>query len=135
MTLDAVHAGYLASHSQGRLATIAPDGTPQNKPVGYRYNSELGTIDITGMNMEHSAKYRNIALHPDVAFVIDDAIGEGAAGMRFVEVRGRASQAVEPAAQAHLSSHLIRIHPRRIVSWNIDPAHPGLQAHDLGRSW
>lgn len=68
MTLDAAHAGYLASHSQGRLATIAPDGTPQNKPVGYRYNSELGTIDIAGMNMERSAKYRNIAAHPDVAF-------------------------------------------------------------------
>jgi pyridoxamine 5'-phosphate oxidase family protein len=131
MTLDAAHAGYLASHSQGRLATIAPDGTPQNKPVGYRYNSELGTIDITGMNMERSAKYRNIALHPDVAFVIDDAIGESAAGMRFIEVHGRASQAEEPAAQAHLSSHLIRIHPRRVVSWNIDPDRPGLQARDF----
>jgi pyridoxamine 5'-phosphate oxidase family protein len=132
MTLDAAHTEYLTSHSRGRLATIAPDGTPQNKPVGYRYNRELGTIDIAGMNMERSAKYRNIAIHPDVAFVIDDAIGEGAAGMRFVEVRGRAGQAEEPAAQAHLSSHLIRIHPRRIISWNIDPAHPGLQTHDLG---
>jgi hypothetical protein len=37
----------------------------------------------------------------------------------------------EPAAQANLSSRLIRIHPRRIISWNIDPAQPGLQAHDL----
>lgn len=134
MTLDAAHADYLASHSQGRLATIAPDGTPQNKPVGYRYNSELGTIDIAGINMGRSAKYRNITLHPDVAFVIDDATGEGPAGMRFVEIRGRASQAEEPAAQAHLSSRLIRIHPRRIVSWNIDPAQPGLQAHDLSDS-
>jgi hypothetical protein len=26
MTLDAAHTGYLTSHSQGRLATIAPDG-------------------------------------------------------------------------------------------------------------
>jgi pyridoxamine 5'-phosphate oxidase family protein len=83
------------------------------------------------MNMERSAKYRNVAIHPDVAFVIDDATGEGAAGMRFIEVRGRASQAEEPAAHPHLSSHLIRIHPRRIVSWNIDPARPGLQARDL----
>jgi pyridoxamine 5'-phosphate oxidase family protein len=134
MTLDSAHTDYLASHSQGRLATIAADGTPQNKPVGYRYNPELGTIDIAGMDMERSAKYRNIALHPDVAFVVDDAIGEGAAGMRFVEVRGRASQAGDPAAQAHLSSHLIRIHPRRVVSWNIDPAHPGLQTRDLSDS-
>jgi hypothetical protein len=59
MTLDAAHTGYLASHSQGRLATIAPDGTPQNKPVSYGYNSELGIIDIAGMNMEHSANARS----------------------------------------------------------------------------
>ena len=26
---------------------------------------------------------------------------------------------------------LIQIHPRRLVSWNIDPAHPGLQTRDL----
>lgn len=131
MTFDTPHLDYLTGHDRGRLATVAADGTPQNKPVGYRYNPELATIDIAGFNMERSAKYRNITLHPDVAFVVDDATGEGAAGMRFIEVRGRASQAEEPAAQAHLSSHLIRIHPRRIVSWNIDPASPGLQTHDL----
>ncbi|MGH9227249.1 MAG: pyridoxamine 5'-phosphate oxidase family protein [Acidimicrobiales bacterium] len=81
MHLDEAHARYLAGHDQGRLATVAPDGTPHNKPVGYCYNAELGSIDIAGFNMEASAKYRNIATNPDVAFVVDDAIGEGAAGI------------------------------------------------------
>jgi hypothetical protein len=48
MPLDDAHVRYLTDHHQGRLATVAPDGTPQNKPVGYHYNPELGTIDIAG---------------------------------------------------------------------------------------
>ena len=120
--MDDAYVRYLTSHNQGRLATVGPGGGPQNKPVGYRYNPELGTVDIGGFGMERSAKYRNIGRDPKVAFVIDDAIGEGAAGMRFLEIRGEAEQAGE----------LIRIHPRRLVSWNIDPARPGLHTADAG---
>jgi hypothetical protein len=31
---------YLTDHRQGRRATVAPDGSPQNKPVSYRYNAD-----------------------------------------------------------------------------------------------
>lgn len=132
MPLDDARVRYLAGHHQGRLATVAPDGTPQNKPVGYHYNPELGTIDIAGFSMDTSAKYRNIATNPSVAFVVDDAIGEGAPGMRFVEVRGHAEQAiVSSLSEEGLSPHIIRIHPRRVVSSNVDPEHPGLQTHTI----
>jgi PPOX class F420-dependent enzyme/OxyR family protein/uncharacterized protein (TIGR02246 family) len=133
MPLDPVHVQYLSDHHHGHLATLAADGTPQNKPVGYRYNPELGTIDIAGFNMDTSAKYRNIAAHPDVSFVVDDAIGEVASGLRFVEVRGRAEQAtVHSRTDDGLSSHIIRIHPRRAVSWNdADSEHPGLRSQTL----
>ena len=57
MPLDHAHIRYLSDHHQGRLATVAPDGTPQNKPVGYYYNPELGTIDIAGFTMDTSAKW------------------------------------------------------------------------------
>lgn len=130
MTLDEAHIGYLVGHDLGRLATVAPNGTPQNKPVGYRFNAQLGTIDIAGMEMERSAKYRNIAAHPDVAFVVDDRIGQGPEGVRFLEIRGRAERALG-VADDHLSAHLIRIQPRRVVSWNINPDRPGLQTRDL----
>jgi PPOX class F420-dependent enzyme/OxyR family protein/uncharacterized protein (TIGR02246 family) len=120
MPLDEIYVTYLNGQSRGRLATVSPDGRPQNKPVGYRYNAELGTIDIVGFSLERSAKYRNIGVNPAVSFVVDDAVGEGAENMRMLELRGDAEQV------AAGSSHLIRIHPRRVVSWNIDPEHPGL---------
>jgi pyridoxamine 5'-phosphate oxidase family protein len=107
MPLDPAHVLYLTEHHQRCLATVAPDGTPQNKPVGYRYNLELGTIDIAGSNMKTSAKFRNLTTHPTVAFVVNDAVGEGASGVRFVEVRGRASQATVPSlAEQGLSAHI-----------------------------
>jgi hypothetical protein len=43
----------------------------------------------------------------------------------MLEIRGDAEQA------AANGSHLIRIHPRRVVSWNIDPDHPGLRTADV----
>jgi PPOX class F420-dependent enzyme/OxyR family protein/uncharacterized protein (TIGR02246 family) len=130
--LDAASRHYLASQQRGRLATLGLDGSPQNKPVGYTYNAELGTIDIAGIDMETSAKFRNVGVNPDVAFVVDDAISEGAAGMRFLEIRGPAEQVtVESSPTAGVSSHIIRIHPRRAVSWNVDPDHPGMQSQDL----
>jgi PPOX class F420-dependent enzyme/OxyR family protein/uncharacterized protein (TIGR02246 family) len=131
--LDTAHLDYLAGHDRGRLATVAEDGTPQNKPVGYHYNTELGTIDIAGFDMERSAKYRNVAVHPDVSFVIDDTIGEGATGMRFAEVRGKAAHAsADPSATGvEVSERIIRIHPCRVVSWNIGDGPARFQHFDL----
>ena len=125
------YAQFLTEHRHGHLATVAPDGTPQDKLVGYRYNPELGTIDIAGFNMDTSAKYRNIAVQPEVSFVVDNAIGEGVSGVRFVEVRGRAGQAAVPSPADGLSPHIIRIRPRRVVSWKADPHHPAVQAQAL----
>jgi pyridoxamine 5'-phosphate oxidase family protein len=132
MALDDPSQRYLAGQSRGRLATVGPDGAPQNKPVGFVYNSELGTIDIAGIDMAASAKYRNVGVNPNVAFVVDDAVSEGAAGMRFLEVRGVAERvSIEPPPAVGLSPQIIRVHPRRVISWNVDPDHPGLQAQDL----
>ena len=133
MALDQVSQRYLAGQTRGRLATVGPDGTPQNKPVGFTYNAELGTIDIAGFNMDTSAKYRNVGVNPNVAFVVDDAVSEGAAGMRFIEIRGQAERvSAEPPPAVGLSPHIIRIHPRRVISMNIDPDHPGLHTIDVG---
>jgi pyridoxamine 5'-phosphate oxidase family protein len=46
MTLTSSERNYLTARWLGRLATVAPNGTPQNKPVGFHDNAGLGTIDI-----------------------------------------------------------------------------------------
>jgi pyridoxamine 5'-phosphate oxidase family protein len=131
MTFTDPERNYLTSESQGRLATLAPDGTPQNKPVGFRLREDLGTIDIGGFNMGASRKFRNVRANPNVSFVVDDVIGEGATGVRFVEIRGVAEAMVETAVSgAEPSPEIIRIHPRRVITWNIDPDQPGMSARD-----
>jgi pyridoxamine 5'-phosphate oxidase family protein len=140
MSLTETERRFLSEQRHGRLATIAPDGTPQVKPVGFTYNRELGTIDITGMNMAGSAKYKNVQSNPNVAFVADDvpAPERGAAGVRFLEVRGAAEAVPAPPGsgqsrdEGHLAPEIIRIHPRRVLAFNIDPDRPGLQTRDVG---
>ncbi len=60
MTFTDTEISYLASQRLGRLATIQPDGSPQVKSVGFRYNPKLSTIDVTGFNMAASQKFRNV---------------------------------------------------------------------------
>jgi pyridoxamine 5'-phosphate oxidase family protein len=136
MTLTEAEQRFLAAQRHGRLATIAPDGTPQVKPVGFSYNEQTGTIDIAGMNMASSAKYKNVQSNPSVAFVADDvpAPERGAAGVRFLEIRGTAETVTAPTGQhgtgGHLAPEIIRIHPSRVLAFNVDPDQPGLRARD-----
>jgi pyridoxamine 5'-phosphate oxidase family protein len=133
MPLTDIEQRFLASHQHGRLATVTPGGAPQVKPVGFAYNSELGTIDIGGYNMGQSAKYRNVRHNPRVAFVVDDVVADGPEGVRFLEIRGLA-EALNGRVPAPpgLTPEIIRIHPRRVLGYNIDPERPGFQVRDAG---
>ncbi len=132
MTFHEAEVRFLARHPRGHLATLGRNGTPQVKPLGFAYNSALGTIDITGLNMSASAKYRNVQANPHVAFVVDEVTEASMEGAHFLEVRGVAETAVDSDnPQGHLAPEIIRIHPRRIVSFNVDPDRPGFATRDL----
>jgi len=116
---------YLQSADLGRLATIAPDGTLQNSPVGFTYNEQLGTIDISGYQMSRSQKFRNLASHNVVAFVVDDIASRDPWRVRCLEIRGTAEQSETDAGTTEpngdsLDAAIIRITPRRIISFGID---------------
>jgi pyridoxamine 5'-phosphate oxidase family protein len=50
----------------------------------------------------------------------------------FLEIRGVAEQATDAGpADAHLDRELIRIHPVRVVAWNIGPDGPVFEARNL----
>jgi len=115
---------YLGSQTLGRLATLAPDGTLQNNPVGFSVNAEDGWIDIGGWRMGESRKFANVQRYPEVAFVVDDIASRDPWTVRGIEIRGRAEAVtgVPRAAGDHLSGEVIRIRPRRIRSWGIPDA-------------
>jgi pyridoxamine 5'-phosphate oxidase family protein len=120
MTLSSAEIGYLQSQRLGRLATIQPDGSPQVKPVGFRYNPELGTIDIGGFGMSSSQKFRNVSRDGRAAFVVDDIASTQPWRVRFLEIRGTV-EAVAATGQADGGDDaLIRIHPARVLSFGVE---------------
>jgi len=109
--------GYLLGDRRlARLATVGPDGTPRVTPVGWSLNPELGTIDVGGHDLAETKKFRDAAQSRRAAIVIDDV--QPPWQPRGVEVRAEAEAIEGPPA-------LIRLHPRRILSW-------GLESSDVG---
>jgi pyridoxamine 5'-phosphate oxidase family protein len=133
MTFKPHEVAFLHEADLGRLATIQADGTPQNNPVGFTYNEQLGTIDIAGFRMSKSQKYRNLAHNNKVAFVVDDITSRDPWRVRCLEIRGTAEQAqMEPSlgrAGDELDTAIIRVTPRRIISFGIDA--PDTEPHQL----
>jgi pyridoxamine 5'-phosphate oxidase family protein len=117
---------YLRSQRLGRLATAQPNGTLQNNPVVYWYNAELDCIDIGGRAMATTQKFRNVAANGKASFVIDDMVSRRPWRVRGIEIRGLAEALVDqpvPPELEFLSPELIRIHPRRLFTWGLDPNH------------
>jgi pyridoxamine 5'-phosphate oxidase family protein len=130
---------YLAGHPLGRLATIGPDGAPNIHPVAFWVNDATGTIDIGGPALTRSQKFRNVRADPRVSLVADDQaetpnpIGQTGRG---IEVRGQVEiVTLDSPLIAAFSSETIRIHPHRIIAWNIGelaPLPPGRLPHLQG---
>jgi pyridoxamine 5'-phosphate oxidase family protein len=119
-TLTPEQLEYLHTQRLGRLATVRPDGSPQNNPVGFRYNAELGTIDIAGWNLGASQKFHNLADNDRVAFVVDDVASIQPWRVRFLEIRGTAEAVT--GVKSYLTGEigeLIRIHPKRIIAFGL----------------
>jgi pyridoxamine 5'-phosphate oxidase family protein len=120
--LTAAHVQYLASQPLGRLATAGTDHKPHVVPTSFRYNAELGTVDIGGHRMANTKKYRDVQATGWAAIVVDDLVSMDPWTPRFLEIRGRAEAL--PTGGAHLGpgfgEAFIRIHPQKINSFGLD---------------
>jgi pyridoxamine 5'-phosphate oxidase family protein len=72
----------------GRIATVGKDGTPHVVPVGWRFNRELDTIDVGGMNLPRTKKFRDVRRNGRAAVVIDDLASVDPWRPRGIEIRG-----------------------------------------------
>jgi pyridoxamine 5'-phosphate oxidase family protein len=119
LAFTAAEIDYIVTKRLGRLATTDRNGDPQVNPVSVYYNPLTDTLDIGGHAMESSRKYRNVVRGSRVAVVIDDM--DGSRGIRCLEIRGTAAAISEPIdSGARTPGPIIRITPRRIISWGID---------------
>ena len=85
------------------------------RPVGLSsmtVRRELDTIDVTGRDVSHTKKFRDVVHSGRAAIVIDDIVSLNPFRRRAIEVRGRAEAIDGP-------NSLIRIHPERVVSWGL----------------
>jgi len=115
MSLNQTEIDYLASQPLGRLATLRPDGTLQNNPVGCHYNPATGTIDITGYNLAASQKFRNVAANDQIAFVVDDIISTQPWRVRCLEIRGT-GETIEAQQPTETAPPPAANQPRRLAT-------------------
>ncbi len=131
MSLTDVERAYLATQPLGRLATRRPDGSLQNNPVGFHYDEASGTTVITGRALGATRKFANVADNGEVALVVDDLVSRSPWTVRGVEIRGHAEAlSDQEPASGYASRELIRIHPRRVISWGLGDE-PGMHGRDV----
>ena len=113
---------WLASQRLGRLATVSPDGVVGNAPVTYFVRAD-DTIDIGGMHMGDTKKFRNVAAGSRVAFVVDTVDTSAGWDPHYLEIRGTAEALtdVEPPGK-DFSREIIKIHPDWVKSFNLPSA-------------
>lgn len=122
---------YLHDQKLGRLATVGDDGQPHVAAVGFRVNRETGTIDIGGLRMSKTKKFRDVQRTGRAAFIVDDVLPPWRP--RGIEIRGTAETLGSGGTEIseRMESSIIRITPRRIVSWGLNGESRGT-ARDVG---
>jgi pyridoxamine 5'-phosphate oxidase family protein len=119
--LTTAQIAYLATRLLGRLATAGADHKPHVVPTSFRYNAELGTVDVGGHHVATTKKYRDVQASGWAAIAVDDLVSIDPWTPRFLEIRGRA-EAI-PTGGAHLGpgfgEAFIRLYPEKINSFGI----------------
>lgn len=96
MTIPPSHKDLLDSKALAHVATIGPDGAPQNNPVWFDWD---GTHVLFSQTTGRQ-KYRNVKADPHVALSIVDP--ENA--YRYLEIRGTVVEIVDDENNAFIDS-------------------------------
>jgi pyridoxamine 5'-phosphate oxidase family protein len=122
---------YLAGQRLGRIATVGPDEQPHVVPTSFRHNPELDVIEVGGMRMSQTKKVRDVRHGGRAAIVVDDVLPPWQP--RMIEIRGTA-EVVGAGGKAfgdNFEDTIIRIRPRRIISYGINPGDQATAARSV----
>jgi len=121
----AAELAYLrAGRKLARIATVGADGTPHVTPVGWRLDAQEAVIEVGGIDLTVTKKFRDVARNRKAALVIDQVLPPWRP--RGIEIRGIADAVEQPEA-------VIRIHPRRIISWGLSDSGQERSARSVSR--
>ena len=99
----------------GRLATVDPDGQPHVVPVGWRYNPDLDTIDVSGRDFARTHKFRNARRDGRATLVVDDVLPPWQPRAVMIQA---AAEALDGDGDGD-GQAVIRLTPRKVVSWGL----------------
>lgn len=120
--LNPAQIEYLNSQLLGRIATAGTNHRPHVVPTSFRYNAENGCVDVGGMRVSTTKKYRDVQANAWAAIVVDDLVSTDPWTPRMLEIAGRAEAL--PSGGAGLGpgfgDAFIRIHPDKINSYGIE---------------
>jgi pyridoxamine 5'-phosphate oxidase family protein len=120
--LSQAQIDYVATQRLGRIATTGKDGKPHVVPTSFRYNSETGVVDVGGLHVATTKKYRDVEANPWAAIVVDDLVSIDPWTPRMLEIRGRA-EAIASGGEGlgpGFGPAFIRIHPEKVNSFGIE---------------
>lgn len=109
-------AYLLAAKALARLATVDAHGHPHVTPVGWSLSEDQRAVEVGGLNLAATKKFRDITATGRAALVIDEVLPPW--HPQGVEIRGTADAIPDPEPR-------IRIHPHRIISWGFQGASGG----------
>ncbi len=122
---------YLAGQRLGRIATVGPDGQPHVVPTSFRHNPDHDAIDVGGMRMSQTKKLRDVQRTGQASIVVDDVLPPWQP--RMIEIRGAAEVVPDggKALNERFEGTVVRIHPRRIISFGINPGEQATTARSV----
>jgi PPOX class probable F420-dependent enzyme len=110
MSIPASHADLLETTALAHVATIGPDGLPQNNPVWFGWD---GTHVLFSQTTGRQ-KYRNPQANPAVALSIVDSTNP----YRYLEIRGTVVEIVDDPGNAFINSMAKKYMGQDVYPWH-----------------
>jgi len=90
-------------------------------------------IEIGGIFMDATRKYANVLDNGKVSLVVDDLVSVDPWQVRGIEIRGRGpAVTLDEPLRPHQRPEIIRTHPRRILTWGVEPGPMRMLARNVG---
>lgn len=112
-TFSEAEKDYLGSQPLARVASVSATGEVDVSPVGMHFDGER--FVITGLDMRHTFRWKNVQANPSVSIVVDDLASVDPWRPRGIKVHGRGE-----IGKTNRGHDAILVTPTRKWSWGIE---------------